>query len=80
MVDQEPGANQNMKQFTIIEKIDTGILYALELTSSVSVLLLAFGLTASMANVLTEGSVLTDNISKSLDVVRCVTIMILCFW
>jgi hypothetical protein len=51
-----------MKQFTSIEKIDTGILYALELTSSVSVLLLAFGLIASMANVLTEGSVLTDNI------------------
>jgi hypothetical protein len=51
-----------MKQFTSIEKIDTGILYALELTSSVSVLLLAFGLIASMANVLTKGSVLTDNI------------------
>jgi hypothetical protein len=62
MVDQEPGANQNMKQFTSIEKIDTGILYALELTSSISVLLLAFGLIASMANVLTKGSVLTDNI------------------
>src|SRR5712691_10530438 len=51
-----------MKQFTSIEKIDTGILYALELTSSISVLLLAFGLIASMANVLTKGSVLTDNI------------------
>jgi hypothetical protein len=51
-----------MKQFTSIEKIDTGILYALELTASVSVLLLAFGLIASMANVLTKGSVLTDNI------------------
>ncbi len=55
MVDQEPGANQNMKQFTSIEKIDTGILCALEFTSSVSVLLLAFGLIASMANVLTKG-------------------------
>src|SRR6202521_567791 len=51
-----------MKQFSSIEKIDTGILYALELTSSISVLLLAFGLIASMANVLTKGSVLTDNI------------------
>src|SRR6266849_148057 len=51
-----------MKQFTSIEKIDTGILYALELTASVSILLLAFGLIASMANVLTKGSVLTDNI------------------
>jgi len=51
-----------MKQFTTIEKLDTGILYALELASSISVLLLAFGLIASMANVLTKGSVLTDHI------------------
>ncbi len=51
-----------MKQFQSIEKLDTGILYVLELTSSVSVLLLAFGLIASMANVLTQGSVLTDNL------------------
>ncbi len=50
-----------MKQFPSIQKLDTGILYALELTSSVSVLLLAFGLIASMANVLTKGSVLSDN-------------------
>jgi len=50
-----------MKQFTSIEKLDTGILYSLELASSVSVLLLAFGLIASMANVLTKGSVLTDS-------------------
>jgi hypothetical protein len=28
MVDQEPGANQNMKQFTSVEKINTGILMA----------------------------------------------------
>ena len=62
MVDHEPGANQHMKQFSSIEKIDTGILYALELTASISVLLLAFGLIASMANVLTKGSVLTDNL------------------
>src|SRR5712672_678429 len=51
-----------MKQFRSIEKIDTAILYTLELTSSISVLLLAFGLIASMANVLTQGSVLTDNV------------------
>jgi hypothetical protein len=51
-----------MKQFASIEKIDTAILYALEFTSSISVLLLAFGLIASMANVLTKGSVLTDNL------------------
>jgi hypothetical protein len=50
-----------MKQFTTIEKLDTGILYSLELASSVSVLLLAFGLIASMANVLTKGAILTDN-------------------
>jgi hypothetical protein len=51
-----------MKQFRSIERIDTAILYILELTSSISVLLLAFGLIASMANVLTQGSVLTDNL------------------
>src|SRR5258706_15667638 len=51
-----------MKQFPSIEKLDTGILYALGLASSLSVLLLAFGLIASMANVLTKGSVLSDNI------------------
>ncbi len=51
-----------MKQFQSIEKLDTGILYLLELASSLSVLLLAFGLIASMANVLTKGSVLTDNL------------------
>ena len=51
-----------MKQFTTIEKLDTGILYTFELVSSVSVLLLAFGLIASMANVLTKGAVLTGNL------------------
>ena len=51
-----------MKQFTSIEKLDTGILYALELASSVSLLLLAFGLIASMANDLTKGSVRTDSV------------------
>lgn len=39
-----------MKRFSSIENLDTGILYTLELASSVSVLLLAFGLIASMAN------------------------------
>jgi hypothetical protein len=51
-----------MKQFPSIQKLDTGILYCLGLASSISVLLLAFGLIASMANVLTKGSVLTDNL------------------
>jgi hypothetical protein len=51
-----------MKQFTTIEKLDTAILYVLELASSLSVLLLAFGLIASMANVLTKGGVLTDSL------------------
>ncbi len=51
-----------MKQFSSIEKLDTAILYVLELASSLSVLLLAFGLIASMANVLTKGGVLTDSI------------------
>src|SRR5215470_18791702 len=57
----QKGANP-LKQFTTIEKLDTGILYLLELASSLSVLLLAFGLIASMANVLTKGSVLSDNL------------------
>ncbi|MGZ6368246.1 MAG: hypothetical protein ACXWPS_20095 [Ktedonobacteraceae bacterium] len=43
-----------MKHFKTIEKIDTGILYILEFVSSISVLLLAFGLIASMANVNTS--------------------------
>lgn len=32
-----------MKQFPSIEKLDTAILYTLELASSLSILLLAFG-------------------------------------
>lgn len=51
-----------MQHFRTIEKLDKGILYALELASSISVLLLAFGLIASMANVLTKGAILTDNL------------------
>src|ERR1700730_7856520 len=50
-----------MQQFPSIQKIDTAILYALELLSSLSVLLLAFGLIASMANVLTKGSILSHS-------------------
>src|ERR1700686_1471478 len=50
-----------MNQFPSIRKLDQAILYTLELASSLSVLLLAFGLIASMANVLTKGSVLSDN-------------------
>jgi len=51
-----------MRQFHGIEQVDTGILYLLELASSLSVLLLVFELIASIANVLTKGSVLTDNL------------------
>jgi len=49
--------------FASIEKLDTAILYLFELLSSLAILLLAFGLIASMANVLTEGSVLSDNLT-----------------
>src|SRR6266571_5936432 len=48
-------------KFSTIEKLDTAILYILELASSLSIILLAFGLIASMANVLTKGSVLSNN-------------------
>ena len=41
-----------MKQFKGIDQLDTAIFYVLELLSSLSVLLLAFGLSASMANML----------------------------
>jgi hypothetical protein len=51
-----------MTQFPSIRKLDQAILYSLELAASLSVLLLAFGLIASMANVLTKGSVLSDNL------------------
>jgi len=51
-----------MNQFSSIRKLDQAILYILELAASLSILLLAFGLIASMANVLTKGSVLTDNL------------------
>jgi hypothetical protein len=60
-----------MKQFTTIEKLDTGILYLLELASSLSVLLLAFGLIASMPNVLTQGMLLSD--SRAMQVVYAIS-------
>jgi hypothetical protein len=60
-----------MKQFATIEKLDTGILYLLELASSLSVLLLAFGLIASMSNVLTQGMLLSD--SRAMQVVYAIS-------
>jgi hypothetical protein len=50
-----------VKRFPSIEKLDAAILYILELASSLSIILLAFGLIASMANVLTKGGVLSDS-------------------
>ena len=47
-----------MNQFLSIHKLDQAILYNLEFASSLSVLLLAFGLIASVANILTKSSVL----------------------
>jgi len=60
-----------MKQFTSIEKLDTGILYLLELASSISVLLLAAGLIASMSNVLTQGMLLSD--SKAMQIAYAIS-------
>ncbi len=50
-----------MNQFPTIRKLDSALLYALELASSLSIILLAFGLIASMANVLTKGGILSDS-------------------
>jgi hypothetical protein len=65
-----------MKHFTTIERLDTGILYCLELASSLSILLLAFGLIASMANVLTKGAILSDNLimQRIWAITQCVAI------
>lgn len=49
-----------MKRFASIEWLDNAILYALELIASVSVLFLAIGLIASVANVLTSGEVISS--------------------
>ena len=53
--------DSRLKQLHIAEKRDAGLVYALELASSIRILLLAFGLITSMANVLPTGSVLTDH-------------------
>jgi hypothetical protein len=50
-----------MKRVHALEQPDAGLVYTLELASSISVLLLACDLIASMANVLPGGSVLTDH-------------------
>ncbi len=50
-----------MKRFHTVEKPDAGLVYTLERAPGISVLLIACGLIASMANVLPEGSVLTDH-------------------
>jgi hypothetical protein len=50
-----------VKRFPSIEKLDAAILYILELASNLSIILLAFGLIAFTANVLTKGGVLSDS-------------------
>jgi hypothetical protein len=50
-----------MKHLHTIKELDTTILYVYEPVSSLSVLLFAFGLIASIVNVPTKGSVSTDN-------------------
>jgi hypothetical protein len=50
-----------MKRFSSIEWLDNAILYTLELIASVSVLFLAVGLIASVANVLTGGEVISSS-------------------
>lgn len=50
-----------MKRFASIEWLDNAILYTLELIASVSVLFLAVGLIASVANVLTGGEVISSS-------------------
>ncbi len=51
----------SMKRFASIEWLDNAILYSLELVASVSVLFLAVGLIASVANVLTGGEVISSS-------------------
>jgi len=50
-----------MKRFASIDWLDNAILYSLELIASVSVLFLAGGLIASVANVLTGGEVISSS-------------------
>src|SRR5258708_39832179 len=54
-----------MNQFPLIRKVDSSIIFALELMSSLSVILLSFGLILSMSNVLTNGAVLSDSPAMS---------------
>jgi len=54
-----------MNQFPTIRKLDAAILYAFELMSSLSVMLLSLGLILSMSNVLTDGAILSDNVAMS---------------
>lgn len=67
-----------MKQFTSTEKLDTAILYSLELARRISVQVLALGLIASMANVLIKGTILTGNLMMqrvgAMTVTQCVGI------
>src|SRR5215471_18253056 len=50
-----------MKRFSSIEWLDNAILYTLELIASVSVLFLAGGLIASVANVLMSGEIIRQD-------------------
>lgn len=54
-----------MNTFPTIRKLDSTILYVLELMSSISVILLSIGLILSMSNVLTAGAILTDSTTMS---------------
>ncbi|HEU5379956.1 MAG TPA: hypothetical protein VFV38_31425 [Ktedonobacteraceae bacterium] len=54
-----------MQQFTSIQKIDSAILYGLEIASSISVVLLSVGVVASMSNTLTNGWLLGSNVCIS---------------
>jgi hypothetical protein len=54
-----------MKPPIAIEKIDSAILYGLELASSLSVVLLSVGVVASMSNTLTDGWLLGSNTAIS---------------
>jgi hypothetical protein len=65
-----------MNRLKSIQKLDTAILYGLELIASVSIVLLAIGLVLSMANVLTQGLILTDNLTMKViwAIIQCVAI------
>ena len=69
-----------MNRFKTIQKLDTAILYGLELIASISIVLLAIGLVLSMANVLTQGLILTDNQAMKViwAIIQCVAIETAC--